>query len=320
MRKPNLFCGHRESDSIMSLMKTTSAPLVSLLAALALTGLLASCPTIPANKTSGDWLGILPRDASFYLYINHTQANPVLKAILKKSGQDSPSIEAVLDNTVKSYLSVRLMPQGGSEVSFVLLGGYLRGYIRGVLKNSKDWIQVNDSVSYFQNTNQKIQVALPEPYMLLVSTGDIKNMLTNRKDQSVYPLQKQIDLDMDSSDLLLFFPLGLENNLADKLRINWRKISVQGIWLTARARDDGYIFSGIFLIANQTGARLFSTIFKLTLAALLRDIDVERAGRRLKDVQVLVVDNRVKITDLFFSNDELVNMAASLINNKGEKK
>ncbi len=301
-------------------MKTTAGAAVYIGCACLLCILFCACPTIPADKTSGDWLGILPRDANFYLYINHTQANPLLKAILKKSGQDTPAIEAVLDNTLKSYLSVRLTPQGGSEVSFVLLGGYLRGYIRGVLKNSKDWIQVSDSVSYFQNVNGNTQVALPEPYMLLVSTGDIKNMLTHQKEQSIFPLQKQIDLDMNKNDLLLFFPVGLENHMADKLRINWRKISVQGIWLTAQARNGGYIFSGVFLIANQTGARLFSTIFKLTLAALLRDIDVESAGRRLKDVQVLVLDNRVKITDLFFSNDELVNMVASLISNKsGEK-
>jgi hypothetical protein len=298
-------------------MKTAFLPAWSLLAALLFTGLLASCTTIPEGKTSGDWLGILPRNGSFYMYINHTQANPVIKGILQKSGQETPAIEAIIDRTRKSYLSVLLTPQGTSEVSFVLLGDYPRGYIRGVLKKSKDWEQVNDSVSYFQNVKQKIKVALPEPYMLLVSTGDMRNMLTNQKNQSIFPLQKQIDLDIDSSDLLLFFPVGLENHMADKLRINWRKISVQGIWLTARAKDGGYIFSGIFLITNQTGARLFSTIFKLTLAALLRDINMENAGRRLKDVEVLVLDNRVKVTDLFLSNDELINMVASMFGKKG---
>jgi len=288
---------------------------------LMFTGMLTSCPTIPAEKTPSDWLGILPRNGSFYLYINHTRANPVIKGILKKAGQLGPSVQAVLDRTQKSYLSVRLTPGGRTEVSFVLLGGYPAGYIRGVLKRNKEWRLVENQVSYYQNIRQPLQVAIPKPYMFLITSGgDIRTMLTHYTDESIFPLEKDIGLDMKSSDLLLFFPLGLENHVADRLHIDWRKISVREIWLTGRTTDDGYTFSGIFLIANKTGARLFSTIFKLSLAALLRDIDVESAGKRLKNVRVLIKGTQVQITDFYLSNDELITMISSILATKEDKK
>jgi hypothetical protein len=275
--------------------------------------LLYACPTIPAEKTASNWLGILPSDSSFYMYINHKKTNPLIKNILKNTGQSSADIEAILDRTQKSYLSVLLKSKSAPDISLILLGGYPTLYMDSILRESPDWTKIKNSYSYFQGKKMPLQVSLLKGYMILVSNGKIEKMFGNYQGSSIFPLAKDIDLDIETSDILLFFPLGLENEMADKLRIDWRKISIKEIWLTAQARENGYIFSGMFLVANDTGARLFSTIFKLTLVTLLRDIRVEGAGSRLKNVIVLVENNKVKITDFFLSSEELTDIITSII-------
>jgi hypothetical protein len=280
--------------------------------------LLTSCPTIPADKTSSDWLGILPRDSSFYLYINNNKTKTLLKTILGKADMYSSDLEAILDRTQKIYLSILIKPQSDPDISLVLLGGYPRKYINGALKRNKEWQMIEDSYVYFQNINTPLQLCVPKAYMLLVSNNNIGNMLTHYEGASIFPLAEDIDLDIHTSDLLLFFPLGLENHMADRLKIDWRKISIQEIWLTGHSKGEGYVFSGIFLIANDTGARLFSTIFRLTIISLLREIEVPSAGERLKNVQVLIEGTKVKITNFYLSEEELSGIVAGILQKKGE--
>ncbi len=291
---------------------------LSIIFILLLVILLTACPTIPVDKTSSDWLGILPRGNSFYMYINHKKTNPLIKGILKNAGQSSSDIEAILDMTQKSYISILLKPQSDPDISLVLLGGYPKGYINGALNNNKEWQKVEDSYTYFQNINAPLQVAIPKAYMLLVSNNNIRNMFTHYQEAAIFPLAKDINLDIETSDLLLFFPLGLKNDLADSFKIDWRKISIREIWMTAHNKDAGYVFSGIFLIANDTGARLFSTIFKLTLITLLREIEVPSAGERLKNVQVLIKGTKVKVTNFYLSDEELTSIVAAIIQKKGK--
>ncbi|MBN1799581.1 MAG: hypothetical protein JW822_13480 [Spirochaetales bacterium] len=293
-------------------------PTLSISLSLLFVVLLTGCPTIPVDKTSGDWLGILPRGNSFYMYLNHKTTNPLIKAILKKAGQASSDIEAILDRTEKSYMSVLLKPKADPEISLVLLGGYPKGYIHGALKKNKEWQQIEGSYTYFKNINTPLQIAIPKAYMLLVSNNNIGTMLTHYEGARIFPLAEDIDLDIDTSDLLLFFPLGLENDMADKLKIDWRKISIQEIWITGHSKDTGFVFSAVFLIANDTGARLFSTIFKLTLISLLREIDVASAGERLKNVQVLIEGTKVKITNFYLSEEELTGVVAGILQKKGQ--
>ena len=215
-------------------------------------------------------------------------------------------------------MSVLLKPKTEPEISLVLLGGYPRGYIHGALKRNKEWQLVEDSYTYFQNINTPLQVALPQAYMLLISNNNIGNMLTRYEGEQIFPLAKDIDLDISTSDILLFFPLGLENDMADRLRIDWRKISIQEIWITGHGKDTGFVFSAVFLIANDTGARLFSTIFKLTLISLLREIDVASAGERLKNIQVIIEGTKVKITNFYLSEEELTGVVSGILQKKGQ--
>jgi hypothetical protein len=292
-------------------------PLIFILATL-LSLLLGACPTIPKGKTAGDWLGILPQHSSFYMYINHKTANPALKSILKKTGQLSSDLEAILDRTEKSYLGVLLKAKNAPQVSLVLLGGYPVLFINDALAKNKDFSKVEKPFKYYQNDKAGLQISLLRPYMILVANGNMEKMLTNYGEALLFPLARDIDLEMAAADILLFFPLGLENEVADNLQINWRKISIREIWLTAQAREDGFMFSGVFLIANETGARLFSTIFKLTLITLLRDIKIEGLSGRLKNVKIFIEDSKVKITNFFLSTDELADLVTGIIKQPGK--
>jgi len=277
----------------------------------------SSCSTIPTNKSFSDWLGILPRNCNFYIYLDNELTNKTINSILEKSGQSNPDIESVLNYTKLSYLGITLKGKLPPSYSMVLLGGYPTFFMGIALASNKEWQEVKCKYNYWQHILSPLQIAYPEGYIVLVSNGDIEQMLENYYNQRSILMTQELGEAMEKADVTLFFPLGLNKDITSGLKINLQRVNIEEIWITADIEEVQYKFTGVFMAANPRSARLFSAIFRLIMIAFLRGAEVEGVGARLSSINFKVEGTLIKMTNFLLEEDELIQIVSQII--KGEE-
>lgn len=278
---------------------------------------LNSCCTIPGDNTSVDWLGILPRNCNFFIRLDNEKTNKTVKSILEKSGQSNPDIEAVLNYTKLSYLGIMLKGELPPAYSMVLLGCYPTFFMGIALANNREWKEIKNKYNYWQHILSPLQIYYPNDNIIMVSNGNIEQMLENFYKQRSIIMTQELSEAMEESDITLFFPLGLSEDMTPGIKINLKAVNIEEIWMTAETDQVQYAFTGVFVAATPRSARLFYTLFRTIMIAFLRNADVKGVGTHLSSINFKVEGNLIKMTDFFLKEDELVKIVAQII--KGEE-
>lgn len=272
-----------------------------------LTGTLwfAACQTLPRWESRNPW-SLFPTDASFYLSLFVPEHRTLLDTLLSHEADRSRGrrevprgISYFLDHTVETYLAVL----GNDRWIVVGVGEYSSFLLRLSLTPEEGWekrkLQENGySLSYFQHQGSTLQVALPDPHLLIVSDGAIEfplrrfvgsstalgsteppgNPTTNLGNPTKEPYgapgssgdyknSRPINLYIpkSSKSLLtrLLEPLGLQSNIEQPEQ----EFALEAIRMYLYQKDPGYYTAeGSILFQKEEQARSISVLVRLALA------------------------------------------------------
>jgi hypothetical protein len=298
----------------------------------------AGCATVPADMPRGHWVGILPKESDVYVHIVHAKTNPLLKSALRRAGLLTPEMDLALDYTAESYAGIELMRKGPPRVSLVCLGSYPTLLMDIALCCDQRWQRESapgpgGPIAYWKNPESGLEVAWPQGYLVLASWGRVADMLPRVAAPPVRALSPELISVMEKSELCFILPIGIDSRVLESLNLDLQKVSIAEAYVSATLEPapataataatpaptpipeaaGQYRLRAVFTIANETGARFFSTLFKGLLVVMLRRAKIESAGK-LQRISVDRQGSTVAMDRLFLTAEELSALIADLLN------
>ncbi|MBN2353889.1 MAG: hypothetical protein JXD23_15045 [Spirochaetales bacterium] len=272
-----------------------------------------SCATIPAGKTAADWLGVLPRDASYYLCLNTGRSRDLVVSVLKKSPLANRDVEQLVNFTAWAYCSVKIEPGGKPSFSIVTLGNYPL-MVKGALDKSPDLEAVKGTPPRWRYRKLGLEIALPRDYLVAVSNGDATGLVQAAQSETALPgLSAAAVREIGENDLTLYFPLGWDDLVTAETGLVMPRKIFREIWLSARLQDDKYYFSGVFHVGPEVNARSFKKLLQFFFLALFRRIEGEGMGKRLAAVTFTAGDGLIHASGFYLTKKELEPLVAGII-------
>lgn len=271
-----------------------------------------SCTTIPAGKNISDWLAIFPEDVSFYLYLESKATGSILKEAIKDSRINSPEVQQLLDLTQHIYLAVRLDKDNPPAIWLILLGNY-PGLMQTALDLNKDWQRHNSKIPNWHNRLLGLNVGIPQDYLIIISSSEIDSLLARAQNNNPLKLKHETIQRLESYELALLFPLGLDDSLAEELGIGIRGKVISHLWLGAQKDNDYFNFGGVFTLAPQVNAEAFKKLLEFSLRAVIRNTEDKSQGTRLNSLVVSRENNFVSLHGLILSSAELTTLLKGLL-------
>jgi hypothetical protein len=146
---------------------------------------------------------------------------------------------------------------------------------------------------------------------MIASSGDIEALIPRLRESPAMPVPPDVALDMEQSDLVLYLP-ELPASVTEKAAGTMR-IPIKEVWLTARKTASGFEVGGTANTETEKDAKLLAVVMRFALAAWLRSQNLPNSGDRLTGVTVLPEGNRLVLSGLSFTDDEIAPVILSLI-------
>ena len=276
--------------------------------------IVTSCATRPPVRPRSfiELLGVLPPESTFFFSMNIHSSGELLQDIFEAAEIESKEIERILNKTSRLYAGVFLSPFIPASTSLIAVGGYSRSLVCLPLALSKKWHKVKLSESYWQHKESSLQVAHPERSIILVSSGSIERMFERLRNPRPYLFPEDVFVELENADILVFFPvlpLTMDSSRLEKLHI-------RRVWITADKAEQDYEITGVFDLTEIEESRLLESVFRLIIIAWMRKAEMGNLAERLRGMEITVVGQRVRISGLQFSNEELVEILKTLLLSK----
>lgn len=295
-------------------MKTNSAPIFGCIFLVFL--IVASCATLPPERPSGQWLGVLPPESTFFVAADIISSRELLESFLAEAEGESKEILNILKRTSRLYAGVKLSPFMPASLSVIALGNYPAALVRIPLGINKEWHKARAPRPYWQHSVKVLQVAVPERNLILFSTGTIERMLERLQHPLSYPLPPEVSFGMEQADFIIFFPI--LPTLSEKTQLE--KLPFRRFWVTADKGEKFYELVGVFALADTyeiKQARLVKALFRLVLIGWMRKAKLEDIVSRLKGMEITILEENIQITGLRLSNREIINALLILLDWRG---
>ena len=282
--------------------------------------LLLGCASVPGTvlteRTSGDWLSLLPQDAFLYLTANLSpESRAGVKAVLGAEGGAS----TVIDRTDRLYAAVRAAQSGGGEITdpaavenglyAILMGNYPSTLAALSLSLDDEWtrrrIGRGRANVYWVAQPGDFKVSLPHRRVLLFSSEDIASLMSGYErgvDSRVHWPDGLLDV-AGSAEILAYaprfdaLPLPMSAQVKAPLRETWA-------WL-GRTRDRDFEVNTVFCLETAQDADRFTRAARLLVVFLLRGAEVKDLTGRLERVEVARIDEKVVLSGLVLTQGDL---------------
>ncbi|HEQ70956.1 MAG TPA: hypothetical protein ENN69_00565 [Spirochaetia bacterium] len=293
-------------------MKLTTRIATRCLIALGALSLTFSCATVPPDKSTADWLVVLPDDVSYYLYLNTKNTRWLLQNIVRKSPFYSADLERVVDMTDRVYAGIKIRQGQSPEVNLVLIGSY-PVFINSAFGWNKEWEPVKGETPYWRHTKSGIEAAAPESYIILISHGRMPEMIRAFRGGTRAALKLKVVQELDQNDLTLLFPLGIDESVSQDLGLPARKKIIEQVWIGGRKKEEHYVFQGAFYLAPDVDSDSFRKLLQILMLSLLRQEHMTGIGERLSAMTYQAQDRLVTVSDFFLTKEEFESFAESLL-------
>ncbi len=249
----------------------------------------AGCASIPLVEF-GQAEASLPTDASAYVSFRPGPLRASFELLVEAFGVSADEIGDVLD---RSDRVVAAIGDGDADDAFfaVAEGRFPAGWVRFGLALSRSWSRQTvetaaGSRRYYQERAGVSQIAVPSTQVLMISNGRVPDMLQRLAAFESGPDVFSLD---PSAELVLLLPR-ITPQLRQRLPGEIRTLPFESAQLAIHERtddQDAYTVSGGVSFNTEQAAVVFNVIGRLVIATLsegvgIRDISVERAGRRIQ--------------------------------------
>jgi hypothetical protein len=282
-----------------------------ILAGAAALVLLASCATVP-QRTSSEWLGVLPSDATIYASLAVSGSAQFIKKALKDAGPGTQDLATLIDMTKRLVCSVTLAKAAPARFSVLALGNYPSLFIGMRLAGNKEWARrTGPGGTYYEWLKPGLQVSFPNNGILLASNSGVTALLARWTAPVRLKVPPEVATDMESTDLVVYLP-ELPGGLAQASAAGVH-IPIREIWMNAVKAKDGYHLTATANTSSEREAKLVNLVLRLGLVAWLRTQNIPNAAERLKSISVAAIGVQVKVSGLVFSEEEIIPMFLSLV-------
>ncbi|RPJ08575.1 MAG: hypothetical protein EHM28_03930 [Spirochaetaceae bacterium] len=272
----------------------------------------SGCGSLPDGITPANLVSILPQNGSLYVCIDSSDSRDLVQTILKKTPYASGDTEAIINSTNRIYASVGRNTDGRTEVSFVLVGGYPVMFINSALSWNKEWEEIRGKHNYWKNRENGISIAIPTGWLILLSQGDIVPMLESYANLGEADLSREIEKEMQTSSILILFPVGIDPATASQFALNLKKNFVEEVWIRGVRNSGKYDLTSVIQVSEEVEPEAFKRLFQFVMLAVIRKTDMENGIERLRDVEFSVEGRMVKMSRFSVTQDELASLSASL--------
>ena len=272
--------------------------------------------TVLAERTSEDWLSILPQDAFLYLTAGLSpDSRDIVKSVLEADGD----VGAVIDRTDRIYAAVRTAQAGGGEIAepggavrgiyAILMGSYPSSLASLSLSLNDQWdrqrIGRGREKEYWASVSGDIKLSLPHRRVLLMSSEDIKSLMTGYTtggaDKIRWP-EGLLEV-ADTAEVLAYVPRFNELPLPVAAQV---KAPIRETWAwLGRTQDHSFDANTVFCMETAQDADRFTRAARLLVVFLLKGAQVEDLSSRLDKVEVSRLDSKVVLSGLILNRRDL---------------
>lgn len=228
----------------------------------------------------------------------------------------------VVDRTARISGGVRLLPRSPAEVSAVATGRFPRGGAQFALNWDRSFERFSAQVEgrnrvYYRQREGTLQLALPAPDVLYVSTGRVLEMLQDRP-----PAELELDPDVyrslrlvgtvDGPDALVVIDRP-GAGLLESLGVTAQGLPIDRIDLsiTNRGEDQDLELGGALFLRSERDASLFGRLGRLFVLVFVRSLGIDGA-RVQQEARIDVEGARVVFSGVPVQRDELVGVIRRL--------
>ena len=295
---------------------------VRLLRAFAVTAvvLLASCQTVP-QRSSLDWLGVLPGDATMYISVAVPKSADLIRKTLKEGGPAYNDVITLSNWTTRLLVSVTMAKETPMSFAAVALGGYPSVLLRMSLSGKKEWKEVKaPDGSYYAWNKANLQLSVLNNSVLLAANGQMPTLLSRYKTAPPLSLPPEVASDMEKSDVVLYMPQllggigeGSTDQPAAEESGDRPRLAIREVWLDAVKSNDGYVLGGTMNTDTEQQARVLSLVVRVGIVAWMKSSNFPDVAERLKSISVSPEGRSVRVKGIGVRDDELVPIILTLL-------
>lgn len=193
-----------------------------------------------------------------------------------------PESTSLLKKTKEAYAAVRIRENEPPLYSLVLIGTYSSCSIGFGLALSKQWKKDPETHSFWQHKHTGIMLSQPDPYMILITNDDIKELLQSRLTPHEQNLPDIVKNSLEHNACTLFFPEFGNEIIPEEIPVNKKKLPVKEALISINPENDTYELLASFNLLETKNALLFSTSFKTFLIWLMRRGKIDKFTSRIK--------------------------------------
>ena len=282
---------------------------------------LVSCATVP-QKTSFEWMSVLPADATMYISVAVPKSADLIHKTLKESGPAYNDVVTLSDMTKRLFMSVTTSKEGPAQFAAVALGGYPATLIGWSLAGNKEWKQVAaPDGKYFAWNKANLQLSIPNGAVLLAANGQMPALLSRYKTPPQLSLPPDVISDMEKADIVIYMPQlpggigepGVDQPAADD-SADHPRLAIKDVWVDAVKTAGGYRMGGTMNTDTDQQARVHSLLVRVGIIAWMKSNNVPNTAERLKSITVTPQGNSVRADGIAVKDDELMPLILTLLN------
>lgn len=280
--------------------------------------LLFSCATVPTRSTT-EWAGVLPGDASIYISVSVTSSSKLIKKTLEKGGPDYRDVMQFADWTKRLLASVTLSRGAPTRFSAVALGDYPSFLIGVSLSGRKEWKQVKVPDGSFYTWNKaELQLSVPNNSTLMAANGSMPSLLQRYRTPVPLPIPPEVVSDMGKADVVLYMPrlpggMGQDDVDQPVAEDGQMRLPVRDVWIDAMKTSGGYKVAATVGTPSEQKAKVVSLLLRIMIVAWLKGQNITNAAERLQSISVLPEGPQVKVTGITLSDEEILPLFFSFI-------
>ncbi len=171
--------------------------------------------------------------------------------------------------------------------------------------------------SYWISRRTPIQVYLTRESSMLACTEDIRPMIELYRDRLYHRTSSLASIipaevleEMDISNMVVYFPSMSRNSLLSPAEV---ELPEGEVWMAAEGEGEGFALRGRFVLRDETAGAGFTRAVKLLLLYLLKKIEVEDLGAKLRIIRVDAEGKQIRVDGLTLSSNEMMSFVRRIL-------
>jgi hypothetical protein len=246
--------------------------------------LLSSCTTIPRDRSSFAWFGILPQGDSLYICFHEPgQFLSLFNEIETFTKLGIPDMEKILLKTESVFTSLKIREKMPPLFSIAAAGRYGSFCIGVGLNVSRQWVRDPGTGMYWKQKKTGMMIAKPDNYHLFAANRDMISFIETAGSPVDQILSPGLRDSLENKTCTLFFPSFGDEVIPESIPINKKKLPIQDVLISldSESGKDTFFLHASFNLMQPDNAQLFTTTFKTFLIWLLRHAEINSFPRRV---------------------------------------